>query len=176
MELTTDIKMHDHQAFTRFVWYSGARGTWLWFVLIFAGVFAISLMLEFNAGYRLDSPTMLVTMVILCGYLALAQRRIRPLADGTALGPRTFQITPEGLREKSQHYESLTRWSGVRDIGDTREHIFVMIDNCEAHIVPKRSFADDGHCRRFLDELERRMGSAAVTVPRRQADAEPSPA
>jgi hypothetical protein len=78
MRVKTDITPDDHQAFTRHIWYSGARGSWLWFVMIFVGVVALSAMLEANAGIHLDTATMLVTMVILTGYLALAQRRIRP--------------------------------------------------------------------------------------------------
>lgn len=153
MKLTTEITPEDHQAFTRHVWYSGARGSWVWFVMIFLGVMALSTLLEANAGIHLDTATMLVTMIILTGYLALAQRRIRPRPDGASLGARTFEITSDGLWERSRHYETLTRWLGVCEVDETRTHFFVYIDNCQAHIIPKRAFADADECRRFGEEL-----------------------
>jgi hypothetical protein len=157
MEISTDIRAEDHQAFTRHVWYSGARGSWVWFLLIFLGVVALSILLEAQAGIRLDTPTMLVTMVILTGYLALAQRRIRPDRDGASLGPRTFELGREGLWERSRNFETLTRWRGVREIDETATHIFVFIDNCQAHIIPKRAFSNLEHCRRFAEETRRRI-------------------
>jgi hypothetical protein len=159
MQISTDIRAQDHQAFTRYVWYSGARGSWLWFLLIFLGVVALSIALEAQANIHLDTPTMLVTMIILTGYLALAQRRIRPDEEGASLGTRTFEITREGLWERSRKYEMLSRWAGVRLIDETRDHFFVFIDNCQAHIIPKRAFSDSEHCRRFGEELRRRVTS-----------------
>jgi hypothetical protein len=164
MEIKSDISMDDHQAFTRYVWYSGARGSWLWFVLIFLAVVAISVLLQVSAGIRLDTTTMLVTMVILTGYLALAQRRIRPDADGASLGERTFELSREGIWERSHHYDTLTRWSGVREIDETRDYVFVFIDNCQAHIIPKRAFTDPSHCGRFVAELRRHAGSKTATT------------
>ena len=159
MRVKTDITPDDHQAFTRHIWYSGARGSWLWFVMIFVGVVALSAMLEANAGIHLDTATMLVTMVILTGYLALAQRRIRPRADGASLGPRTFELTTEGLWERSRCYETLTRWPGVCGVDETARHFFVFIDNCQAHIIPKTAFADTEECTRFGEELHGRAGT-----------------
>ncbi len=161
MQVTSNIRMDDHRAFTRYVWYSGARGSWLWFLLIFIAVVVITVLMEVRTGLRLDTPTMLMTMVILTAYLALAQRRIRPIADGVALGLRTFEIENEGLRERSKHYESLTRWSGVRSVDETRDHIFVFIDNCEAHIIPKRAFRNDEEACMFVDALRTRASSDA---------------
>jgi len=106
--------------------------------------------------------TMLLTMVILTGYLALAQRRLRPDPDGASLGDRTFTIAHEGLRERSRHYDLLTRWSGVRSIEENRGYLFVFIDNCHAHIIPKRGFANDNDARLFADELRRRTADPSA--------------
>ena len=170
MEISTDIRVEDHQAFTRYVWYSGARGSWMWFLLIFLGVVALSTLLEAQASISLDTPTMLVTMVILTGYLALAQRRIRPDGDGASLGTRSFELTREGLWERSRNYEMLTRWRGIREVDETPTHIFVFIDNCQAHIIPKRAFSNAEHSRRFGEELRRRV---ATDTPVADATAAP---
>jgi hypothetical protein len=127
--------------------------------MIFVGIVALSALLEANAGIHLDTATMLVTMVILTGYLALAQRRIRPRTEGASLGARTFELTSEGLWERSRHYETLTRWPGVCSIDETPRYFFVFIDNCQAHIIPKRSFEDSDACRRFGEHLHGRVGT-----------------
>jgi len=164
MEVSTEICADDHQAFTRHVWYSGARGTWVWFVLIAFATMSLSVVLEYKAGLRLDTSTMLLTMIVLTGYLALAQRRLRPDPEGPSLGNRTFTISREGFCERSRHFELLTRWSGVRSVEENRNYLFVFIDTCQAHIVPKRAFASDEDARRFADELRRRIADPAVST------------
>jgi hypothetical protein len=147
------------------VWYSGARGSWAWFVLISVAALSISVLLESKAGIRLDATSMLVSMIILTGYLALAQRRIRPFPEGASLGSRTYVVSAEGLRERSRQFDTLTRWCGVREVDETPDHIFVFIDNCQAHIVPKRAFASADECRRFSSELRRRLAGTYDEAP-----------
>jgi hypothetical protein len=103
-------------------------------------------------------------MFVLLGYLSLAQRRIRPSDDGASLGIRTFKLVDEGLLERSRHHEHLTRWSGIRGVDETKNHIFVFIDNCQAHIIPKRGFAEDTQCKTFVEELRRGV-SDVVQIP-----------
>jgi len=161
MQVTTDLRSDDHQAFTRHVWYSGARGGWAWFVLIFVATLLITVVIQSEAHIRMHTPTMLVTMFVLLGYLSLAQRRIRPSDDGASLGIRTFKLVDEGLLERSRHHEHLTRWSGIRGVDETKNHIFVFIDNCQAHIIPKRGFAEDTQCKTFVEELRRGVSDVA---------------
>ena len=155
MQVTTDLRSDDHQAFTRHVWYSGARGGWVWFALIFLAALLITIVIQNEAHIRMHTPTMLVTMIILLGYLSLAQRRIRPSDDGASLGIRTFKLVDDGLLERSRHHEHLTRWSGIRAVDETKAHLFVFIDNCQAHIIPKRGFAEESQCKTFVQELRR---------------------
>ena len=163
MQVTTDLRQDDHLAFTRFVWYSGARGGWAWFVLIFIVALLFTTVIETKAGMRVDTPTMLLTMCILLAYLSLAQRRLRPCSEGPSLGMRTFKVVADGLIERARNYENLSRWEGIRSIDETKSHIFVFIDNCQAHIVPKRGFAEESHCRAFVDELRRGVASSIPT-------------
>jgi hypothetical protein len=160
MQVTTDLQRIDHQAFTRHVWYSGARGGWVWFIMIFLAALAVTVAIQSQAHIRMHTPTMLTTMFVLLGYLSLAQRRIRPNIDGVSLGIRTYKLVDEGLLERSRHHEHLTRWSGFCGVDETKTHIFVFIDNCQAHIIPKRGFAEESQCAAFVEEL--RSGAARV--------------
>jgi len=164
MQVTTDLRSDDHQAFTRHVWYSGARGGWGWFVLIFFAALLVTVVIQSQAHIRMHTPTMLTTMFVLLGYLSLAQRRIRPSDDGASLGIRTYKLVDEGLLERSRHHEHLTRWSGIRGIDETKNHVFVFIDNCQAHIIPKRSFAEDAQCKAFVDALRSGVSEVAPTA------------
>jgi len=163
MQVTTELRNDDHHAFTRHVWYSGARGGRAWFVLIFLAALLLTIVIENETRMQLHTPTMLVTMFILLGYLSLAQRRIRPSSDGASLGIRTFKLVSDGLVERSRHHENLTRWSGIRGIDETKNHIFVFIDNCQAYIIPKRGFAEEAQCNAFVEELRRRVTDVAAT-------------
>jgi hypothetical protein len=162
MQVTTELRQDDHTAFTRYVWYSGSRGSWARFVLLFAGAAVTTGLLESQASLHLDTPTMLVTVAILLGYLELAQRRVRPLPDGASLGMRTFRLVDAGLLERSRHHENLTHWTGIHAVDESRHHVFVFIDNCHAHIIPKRGFADEGQCRAFVEQLRNGVLHAAV--------------
>lgn len=168
MEVRAELGVADHQAFTRYVWYSGARGGRVWIALILVAILSLFLFLEIKLGVNLDPSTMLFTVFILSSYLVLAQRRMRPSGDGPSLGSRTFRIDDEGIRESARHHESFTRWTGVRNVARTDDHIFVFVDNCEACILPRRSFANDTEFRRCAEELEAHVARgecAAATAP-----------
>ena len=163
MQVTTELRQDDHVAFTRYVWYSGSRGCWGWFGLTFVGTALLTSLAESRLNLRLDTPTLLVTVTVLLGYLELAQRRVRPLPDGASLGMRTFKVVDAGLLERSRHHENLTRWTGIHAVDETKQHLFVFIDNCHAHIIPKRGFADESHCKAFVERL--RNGVLAHEAP-----------
>jgi hypothetical protein len=85
----------------------------------------------------------------------LQRRRAAPDADGAALGPRKLEISSEGIRQFSTHSESLTRWTALKDITDTSEHIFLWVDRIAAHIIPIRSLPTELTSEMAIDQIRR---------------------
>ena len=63
--------------------------------------------------------------------------------------PCVTEITPEYLRHQTASGEVKTRWNGVHKVVETATHIFLWNSPNEAHIVPKRAFANEEDALRF---------------------------
>jgi hypothetical protein len=59
---------------------------------------------------------------------------------------------PEGLTAKCEVTESLVRWPGVQAIVENGDHIFVMLNDVQGYVVPKRRVTSGG-----VDEFVRKL-------------------
>jgi hypothetical protein len=59
-----------------------------------------------------------------------------------ALAPRRLIISPEGVRFVNYYSDSTSRWDHVWQISVSKDHAFLFITPLQAHIVPRRAFAD----------------------------------
>jgi hypothetical protein len=57
------------------------------------------------------------------------------------------------LHEASDNHESTYRWSLVKGIAETPDHIFIMLDRNAGLIIPRASFPTPGSCGEFLAKL-----------------------
>jgi hypothetical protein len=164
MTIQTDIAQADWLALVRFIVRSTASNTTArlgrWLVSIVIG---LALALTFSlAGITLHFPSLIAgfaasTLLILITS-RIRMRSMRPASDGYILGPRQVTVSDEGLRESSQKHELLFRWPAVRGAQVTGQHIFVMLDNNAALIVPRRAFSSDAEREQFVSEIQRRSG------------------
>lgn len=163
MIVHADITPADWTAFVRFVVRnvsrsSGARlGRWLSAlgIGVAAGV-ACSV-----TGISLQLPSLLVGAAGVTLWLIivsrLQMRRMVPAADGYILGPRRVSLLEDGLHEASQRHESFFPWHAIRGTQLTEQHMFVMVDNNAAIIVPRRAFSSDTEREQFIAEIQRRV-------------------
>lgn len=63
--------------------------------------------------------------------------------------PQTTEITPEYLYHQDATGEVKTRWKGIQKIVETATHIFFWVSPNEAHVVPKRAFANAEDATQF---------------------------
>ncbi len=56
------------------------------------------------------------------------------------LGEHQYYISPEGLHEKTEANEGLSKWQGIADIRVSKSYLFFRISGYLYHILPKRDF------------------------------------
>lgn len=105
---------------------------------------------------------MFVFSVLMFAIIKVAASGIRaqlhPSPDGTILCEYEVTLTPDGVSIQTRHWDTLTRWSGVRSIDQTAEHAFIRIDSIAAYAIPKRAFPDETAFRSFVER-----GQAYIT-------------
>ena len=69
-------------------------------------------------------------------------------------GRHVMEALPEGLRAKCDVTESLVAWVGIRDVIRTPEHVFVMLDQLQGYVIPKKLVLS-GELEPFAREVER---------------------
>jgi hypothetical protein len=84
-------------------------------------------------------------------------KNMQPASDGIVLGQHSITIDYEGIRASGINAESLFRWKAVRSAAVTDGHIFIMVDNTAAIIVPRRSFTSDSEREGFLNEIQKHV-------------------
>jgi hypothetical protein len=73
--------------------------------------------------------------------------------------PRLFArhrlaLLPEGVRFVSPFAEALVRWPGVLRVAVTDEHLFLYTGTDDAHVVPRRVFADPRDFDAYVAQAE----------------------
>jgi hypothetical protein len=76
------------------------------------------------------------------------------------LGIHDYEVREDGLLEKTDVNESLTRWEGLQDVKETRDHLLLRQAPGMIHIIPRRSFTDRQACRHFVDTVRQRISEA----------------
>jgi hypothetical protein len=65
------------------------------------------------------------------------------------IGEHSLTLSPEGLLEETVYNSHFTRWNGIRDLQETKAHLFFFISALSAHVVPKDQFDDPGIWQEF---------------------------
>lgn len=82
-----------------------------------------------------------------------AKRMYRYDPDGYVLGPQQIKLTEQGIETAKKMSSSVTRWSAVQAIDETKDHIFIFVDTIVAHVIPKRYFESDQLIQPFRELL-----------------------
>ncbi len=66
------------------------------------------------------------------------------------LGKHEYEIAAEGLYEKTEANEGLSKWSGIQEVRKVGSFIFFKISGYLFHVIPKRSFESEEEFQGFL--------------------------
>jgi hypothetical protein len=154
MNIQIDITKQDFAAFCRFVARSKIRAHWLarWITAV-AVATGIGLALYWS-GLVIHGPSFVAGFMAVILWFMIISRiqvfRIGPADDGFILGKRSIEVVEAGIRVTAELHESLYRWSAVRNIGVTDQHLFVMVDSSAGIIVPLRAFSSESEREQFV--------------------------
>ena len=93
-----------------------------------------------------------LAMMILNRLIAYLILTIRPNANGLSgiLCEHTITIDPDGLTELTPVNQSMHYWRGIYRVDSTSEHIFIYIQQNQAHTIPRRSFSSPEQADQFF--------------------------
>ena len=116
------------------------------FALAWIGSFPLAIMITFVATISVVSVPL---------YLWAWKKHVKstPSDKGNELGRRVFAVTPDGVRETTRYTQEYCLWKGVLDIAETRDHIFIFIDQHKAYVVPKSAFGHPDEVRTFVNTI-----------------------
>ncbi len=67
------------------------------------------------------------------------------------LGEHEYELSEDGLHEKTSINEGLNRWSVFQDIKLTNHYILFQMPDYLFHIIPKRYFSSESDVKEFYD-------------------------
>ena len=177
MEIRYSPTVKDLTAFQHYVLQHRHRGRRGWgrrllgwgllvLVLALALVFVEELWKLDVQDLLLNGLILLVPLVLLfAGWQYLFLRRVA----GSLPGETTIRIAEDGLHSDDGRVRALARWSGIEHIGQTRDHIVVVIAYAQGFAIPRAAFPDDGEPALWLMRRHRpqeEIEPAAVAVDR----------
>mgnify|MGYP000692176441 CR=1 FL=1 len=82
------------------------------------------------------------------------RKDLTPKPGGLILGTTKFKFTENGIEEEGEHYKTSMLWTGVLNILNERNYIYIVLDTAVAYIIPKRVFNSEDHAIEFFNQLE----------------------
>jgi hypothetical protein len=164
LTVQTDLKIADFRAFVRLIARQTVRRNrarrWVVATLA-AAVLAMLIRLAFLASNTyLDVPSFAAGAVMMLLWYLIISRfrffRLGPGENGITLGPRTIALEDNGIRQSSERHDSLYRWSAIKSVEVTDQHVFLMLDANAAMIVPFSAFVTFAERDKFVDEVKKR--------------------
>jgi len=79
-------------------------------------------------------------------------------SEGGPLGRKSLTLSVDGFQEVGEHSTSIQAWSGIVDVEDTTDAIYLYVSPAAAYIVPKRAFQGDPTAAEFLSMVTHYRG------------------
>jgi len=76
-------------------------------------------------------------------------------------GLHVIEALPDGLHAQCELSESRIGWAGVRRVIRTTDHAFVMLDDVQCYVIPRRRVVA-GELEALIDEIESRRAGAGA--------------
>jgi hypothetical protein len=174
VQIETNISQKDFEAYQHYVVAALSSGTApgkqkfsylnFCFLVIYAAYFVF--LLEFYGGehqsfdWVTGGTAAFPFLVLIIYFLVVSARQMRsymPLENGVVLGSHIYEVGESGIGEQAKSYSSFTEWGAVKSLAVNQDHIYLFLDTMVAHIIPKRSFADQTEENEFVSFANRKI-------------------
>ncbi|HEX3718936.1 MAG TPA: YcxB family protein [Verrucomicrobiae bacterium] len=75
-----------------------------------------------------------------------------------SIGPHLFEVSEDGFTESNADGKIELRITGIRHIGETDTHFFVITTTGRGHVLPKRDFQDYNALHSLQARVTKRRG------------------
>lgn len=123
---------------------------------------------RFFDNYQFDwisAWSVIIPVIILIAYIILMQvkqsKLTRPEKNGVITGEKTFYLEDDGIREKSDNYESLSKWKAIKYVRSTESHTYIFLDTLVAHIIPHNSFSCEESIQTVVKHINEKCQNSA---------------
>nr|WP_319393340.1 YcxB family protein [uncultured Desulfobacter sp.] len=65
------------------------------------------------------------------------------------LGEHYYELLEDGILEKTQVNEGISKWEGVLEIVERGDYLIIKVSSYHFHVIPKRSFPDESEYKSF---------------------------
>lgn len=170
MRIEVEHTLADWRAYLRFVTQNtAAQRRRLWLVIVVVAVATALLLsaLDWIPGWRFDGWSALlaigfvVTMILI---MARLNRRLSGVPQSW-LGPQVYELREDGIHCETRSGRTFVRWSALREVVETPDHLFLMLDEVAALIVPTRGLAVPGGVAAVRAEIQRLRDLAGAPPP-----------
>lgn len=72
----------------------------------------------------------------------------------------TFNVTDDGLFEKTEYNETLHSWSGIDRVYIRGKYVIILLHSNQCHILPFRDFSSRGDIKKFKGLVEESIANA----------------
>ena len=93
-------------------------------------------------------------LILILTQIGLQKIKKMPDKDGNILGVKTYLLEEKGFKETTETSETLTNWSGIKEIQESQDYYYVFVDKIAAYIIPKRSFLNKNEEEEFIQTLK----------------------
>ena len=178
MEVRVTLNENDYWAFSNRILSSGlakqipkwkSRSIMLGIGIVI-GIFSAFLWRKYSNGetslMEVFGPTLaaLFSIAILMQvYSVVYRQRITPIEGGFVLGPKSYMFRESGYTESSEFHKTEINWKVVETVISDPEHIFIMLDRCAGHIIPKRAFETAEAAESFVSQLTKYLKTSNLS-------------
>ena len=144
MTINCNLNESDYRAMRRYVLFRYRKLHWV-FIFILAAALALSWFSEKPDAAMTDKIRGLVAMVVLWSIFMGASLLFMRFSGGRfrgSVGPHIFDVSDDSFIESHADGRKESKIAGIRHVGETRTHFFVLTKTGGVYVVPKRDFQD----------------------------------
>jgi len=161
MKIEVDLNQGDYTKYHRFLFFKHRRTFFYYIFILGAFIFLIWPREESSFSRKILEVIIwiLIVLVVFGAYLLISRifRKITKNEYHPVVGKHTFELGVDTIIEENAIGITQAKYSSMKHVAQTKEHIFVMMTNGSAYIIPKRAFQNKVQEAEFITLLKQKI-------------------